>query len=81
MQYTGVPAVTTAGSTICITVTGASGTPIVVAEGSVSPTSVVITQSASRPTSWTICFKLGQGRGKLTLSDAAGYKTVGLCGL
>jgi hypothetical protein len=68
----------TAGSTVCVTVTGTNGPLKAVGSGSLTVVSIV--QSASRPTEWTVCVSVGAGRGKLHLEDSATTKSVGLAG-
>lgn len=76
MQVSGVPAAIAAGSTICLTLRGASGSPHIVGSGSVKLLSV--TQSTTEPSAWIICVQVGRGAGVVLIEDATQTKAVAL---
>jgi hypothetical protein len=74
MQVTGMPAVPTAGTTICLTVTGAAGPLKATSRGSAG--APVVVQSGTDPNTWTVCFTVAKGGGDVYLSSGGDYKTV-----
>lgn len=76
MNVTGLPSTSpSAGTTVCVTVSGAATLPAAVGEGSIKVVSV--TQNGSRPGSWIVCFTIAAGFGRLSLDD--GKSTHDLC--
>jgi fructose-specific phosphotransferase system IIC component len=58
---------TPAGSTVCVTVTGASGVVTASSDGGAKVVSV--TKSTSDPNSWIVCVALGDGVGRVYISS------------
>jgi hypothetical protein len=78
VQVTGIPVGPTAGSTVCLTVTGAVGALKAVGRGSIQVLSV--TQTGTRPAVWQVCVLLGSGKGVLYTEAGAALAVTTLVG-
>jgi hypothetical protein len=78
VSVTGIPTAPAAGSTVCLTVTGATG-PLV-AKGGRGITVVSVAQDQNRPATWTVCVVVGLGRGDVHLESGGATKSISLRG-
>jgi hypothetical protein len=70
MNVTGFPSSISPGQTICLTVTGATGS--VTANGGGTLRVLSVTQVATRPSEWTVCVVVDAGLGTLDLGGGPG---------